>query len=127
MTWAKVLQFGLKNWREIIVVVCLSLVAIKTQLDYRALNKAYEISRQEMELQIDSLREIHAEEIRQREEAIESYRSAMEEIEQNYLASVAELEEQREKNRAERIRQFSQDREALSDEIINAYGFELVE
>jgi hypothetical protein len=51
----------------------------------------------------------------------------MEEIEQNYLASVAELEEQREKNRAERIRQFSQDREALSDEIINAYGFELVE
>ncbi len=127
MTWAKVLQFGLKNWREIIVVACLSLVAIKTQLDYRALNKAYEISRQEMELQIDSLREIHAEEIRQREEAIESYRSAMEEIEQNYLASVAELEEQREKNRAERIRQFSQDREALSDEIINAYGFELVE
>jgi len=127
MTWAKVLQFGLKNWREIIVVACLSLVAIKTQLDYRALNKAYEISRQEMELQIDSLREIHAEEIRQREEAIESYRSAIEEIEQNYLASVAELEEQREKNRTEHIRQFSQDREALSDEIINAYGFELVE
>ena len=127
MTWAKILQFGLKNWREIVVIACLSLVAIKTQLDYRALNKAYEISRQEMELQIDSLREIHAEEIRQREEAIESYRSAMEEIEQNYLASVAELEEQREKNRAERIRQFSQDREALSDEIINAYGFELVE
>jgi len=127
MTWAKILQFGLKNWREIIVVACLSLVAIKTQLDYRALNKAYEISRQEMELQINSLREIHAEEIRQREEAIESYRSAIEEIEQNYLASVAELEEQREKNRAERIRQFSQDREALSDEIVNAYGFELVE
>jgi len=127
MTWAKILQFGLKNWREIVVVACLSLVAIKTQLDYRALNKAYEISRQEMELQIDSLREIHAEEIRQREEAIESYRSAMEEIEQNYLASVTELEEQRGKSRAERIRQFSQDREALSDEIINAYGFELVE
>jgi len=127
MTWAKILQFGLKNWREIVVVACLSLVAIKTQLDYRALNKAYEISRQEMELQIDSLREIHAEEIRQREEAIESYRSAIEEIEQNYLASVAELEEQREKNRTEHIRQFSQDREALSDEIINAYGFELVE
>ena len=127
MTWAKILQFGLKNWREIVVIACLSLVAIKTQLDYRALNKPYEISRQEMELQIDSLREIHAEEIRQREEAIESYRSAIEEIEQNYLASVAELEEQREKNRTEHIRQFSQDREALSDEIINAYGFELVE
>ena len=127
MTWAKILQFGIKNWRELVVIACLSLVTLKTQMDYRALNKAYEISRQEMELQISSLRDIHAEELRQREEAIESYRAAMEEIQQNYLASVAELEEQRDKNTTEHIRQFSQDREALSDEIIGAYGFERVE
>ena len=90
MTWAKILQFGIKNWRELVVIACLSLVTLKTQMDYRALNKAYEISRQEMELQISSLRDIHAEELRQREEAIESYRAAMEEIQQNYLASVAD-------------------------------------
>tara|TARA_R110000772_G_scaffold68531_1_gene151816 strand:+ start:587 stop:970 length:384 start_codon:yes stop_codon:yes gene_type:complete len=127
MTWAKALQFGLKNWREIVVIVCLSLTVIKTQMDYRALNKAYEISRQEMELQISSLRDIHAEEIRRREEALQSYRSAIEQIQRNYLTSVTELEQQRDKNRTEYVRQFSQDREALSNEIIDAYSFELVE
>lgn len=121
------MQFALKNWRELLVIFCLSLVAIKTQMDYHALSKAYETSREEMALQITSLRDIHTEELRQRDEALQSYRRAMEQIQESYLLSVAELEEQKEKNRAEHVRQFSQDREALSDEIINAYGFELVE
>ena len=123
----KILQFALKNWRELLIILCLSLVVIKTQIDHRALNKAYETSRAEMRLQIDSLREIHAEEIRQREEALQSYREAIEQIQENYLLSVAEVESQKEKERAENIRQFSQDRETLSNEIIDAYGFELVE
>ena len=47
MTWAKVLQFCLKNWKEILVVVSLLAVSVKTRMDYRALNKAYEISQEE--------------------------------------------------------------------------------
>tara|TARA_R110000787_G_scaffold5707_3_gene20592 strand:- start:197 stop:580 length:384 start_codon:yes stop_codon:yes gene_type:complete len=123
----KLMQFALKNWRELLVIFCLSLVAIKTQMDYHSLSKAYETSREEMALQITSLRDIHTEELRQRDEALQSYRRTIEQIQESYLLSVAELEEQKEKNTAEYVRQFSQDREALSDEIINAYGFELVE
>ena len=121
----KLMQFALKNWRELLVIFCLSLVAIKTQMDYHSLSKAYETSREEMALQITSLRDIHTEELRQRDEALQSYRRTIEQIQESYLLSVAELEEQ--KDTAEYVRQFSQDREALSDEIINAYGFELVE
>jgi TolA-binding protein len=123
----KILQFALKNWRELLVIFCLSLVTIKTQMDYRALNKAYETSRDEMELQINSLRDIHAEELRQREEALQSYRDAIERIQENYLQSQTELEKERENKTNEYVKQFSQDREALSNEIIDAYGFELVE
>ena len=123
----KILQFALKNWRELLVIFCLSLVAIKTQMDYRALNKAYETSREEMELQINSLRDIHAEELRQREEALQSYRDAIEQIQENYLQSQTELEKERENKASEYVRQFSQDKEALSNEIIDTYGFELVE
>ncbi len=123
----KILQFALKNWRELLVIFCLSLVAIKTQMDYRALNKAYETSREEMELQINSLRDIHAEELRQREEALQTYRDAIEQIQENYLQSQTELEKEREDKTSEYVRQFSQDKEALSDEIIDTYGFELVE
>lgn len=123
----KILQFALKNWRELLVIFCLSLVTIKTQMDYRALNKAYETSRDEMELQINSLRDIHAEELRQREEALQSYRDAIERIQENYLQSQTELEKERENKTNEYVKQFSQDREALSNEIIDAYGFEFVE
>ena len=123
----KLLQFAFKNWRELLVIFCLSLIAIKTQMDYRALSKAYEASQEEMRLQISSLRGIHAEEIRQREEALQSYRAAMDRIQQNYLESVAELEKQKEEATAKHIRQFSQDKGALGNEIVNTYGFELVE
>ena len=123
----KLLQFVLKNWRELLVIFCLSAVTIKTQMDYRALNEAYKTSREEMELQINSLRDIHAEELRQREEALQSYRDTLERIQQSYLESQAELEERRTNKTTEYVRQFSQDKETLSNEIVDAYGFEFVE
>ena len=127
MNWPKISAFLIKYWREIFVIVSMSLVVLKTQMDYRALNKAYETSRQEMELQINSLRDIHAEEIRQRQEALESYRNALEKIQQNYLESQVALEEQRKETTDRYVEQFSLDKEALWNEIIDAYGFKLVE
>ena len=127
MNWVKISTFAIKYWRELLVIVSLSLVALKTQMDYRALNKAYETSREEMELQISSLRDIHAEELRQREEALQSYRDTLERIQQSYLESQVELEQSREERTTEYIRRFSQDKESLSNEIIDAYGFQFVE
>lgn len=127
MNWAAITKFALKNWREILVIFSLVLVVIKTQMDYRALNKAYEVSREEMKLQIDSLRDIHAEELRQREQALESYRETIDKIEKNYLQSQEELQDQKEKQTTRYVEQFSQDKEALSNEIIDAYGFEFVQ
>ena len=123
----KIAEFALKNWKEILIVFALSLVVVKTHMDYRALNKAYETSKQEMQLQISSLRDIHAEEIRQREEAIESYRDTINELQENFLQSQVELEEEKRKKTRDYARKYSQDKEGLANEIVNAYGFELVE
>ena len=46
MTWANVLKFVLKNWKEILVVLSLSLVSLKMRMDYNALHEAYEISKE---------------------------------------------------------------------------------
>tara|TARA_B100001250_G_scaffold40053_1_gene31810 strand:- start:377 stop:760 length:384 start_codon:yes stop_codon:yes gene_type:complete len=123
----KIAQLVLKNWKELAVILCLAIVSIKTRMDFNALNKAYETSREEMTLQIESLRDIHAQELRQREEALDSYRDAIEEIERNYLKSQEEVERERNRRTTEYTRQFSQDQEGLANEIIDAYGFELVE
>jgi response regulator RpfG family c-di-GMP phosphodiesterase len=127
VNWVKVSTFAIKYWRELLVIMSLSLVVLKTQMDYHALNKAYETSREEMELQIDSLRDIHAEELRQRQEALQSYRDTLERIQQSYLESQVELEQTREERTIEYVRRFSQDKESLSNEIIDAYNFQLVE
>lgn len=127
MVKQKILTFCLKNWKEILIIFSLSLVVLKTHMDYRALNKAYEVSKQEMQLQINSLRDIHAEEIKQREEALQTYRDTIDSLQKDYTIAQEELKEEKQKRTRDYTRKYSQDKEGLANEIINAYGFELVE
>ena len=127
MTWARVLQFCLKNWKEIAVVLSLSLVSIKMRMDYNALHKAYEISKEETRERIEALQYIHSEEIARREDAIDTYKKALRELRENYEESQKELEEEKQKRIQTYERFFSQDKEALSNEITGTYGFEHVE
>ena len=127
MTWAKVLQFCLKNWKEILVVVSLLAVSIKTQMDYRALNKAYEISKEETRERIDALQAIHSEEIARREHALDTYKKALRALRKAYEQSQEELENAKQKSLQTYERLFTQDKEALSSEIINTFNFEYVE
>ncbi len=127
MVKQKILAFCLKNWKEILIIFSLSLVVLKTHMDYRALNKAYEVSKQEMQLQINSLRDIHAEEIKQREEALQTYRDTIDSLQKDYTIAQEELKEEKQKRTRDYTRKYSQDKEGLANEIINAYGFELVE
>ena len=127
MSWAKVLQFALKNWREILVIFSLSLVSVKMRMDYNALNKAYEISRQETQERIEALQYIHSEELARREQAIETYKDALKELRDEYDKSQEDLERQKQKKTKEYERQFSQDKETLANEIISTFDFEYME
>tara|TARA_A100001015_G_C14873893_1_gene665478 strand:- start:542 stop:925 length:384 start_codon:yes stop_codon:yes gene_type:complete len=127
MTWAKVLHFCLKNWKEILVVISLLVVSIKTQLDYRALNKAYEISQEETKERIEALQYIHSEELARRDYAIEEYKDTLEKLNDTYEKSQEELERERQKKTKKFEEQFSQDKETLANEIISTFNFEYVE
>lgn len=127
MNWAKVLQFGLKHWKEIVVILSLLMVTLKTHMDYRALHKAYEISKQETEERLEALQAIHSEEIARREHAIDVYKKALDDLRETYDDSQEELERERQKKTKEYERQFSQDKEALADAIISTFNFEYVE
>ena len=127
MSWSKILQFALKNWKEIAVVLSLLAVSIKTQMDYRALNKAYEISKEETRERIEALQDIHSEEIARREHAIDTYKKALKDLRKNYEESQEQLEKEKQKRLETYEKLFSQDKEALSNEIIDTFGFEFVE
>jgi len=123
----KITTFVISNWKELLIFACLLAVVLKTQMDYRAIVKAYDVSKEEMRLQIESLKEIHAEELRLREEALQSYRDTIDKIEKNYLLSQQSLEAEQTEKTQRFEKQFSEDKEALSEEIIDTFGFEYVE
>ena len=127
MSWANVLQFVFKNWKELLVVFSLVAVSIKNRMDYSALNKAYEISQSETKERIEALQYIHSEELARRDYAIQEYKDALKEVRDTYEQSQKELEEEKQKKTKEYTRQFTQNKEALADAITNTFNFEYVE
>ena len=127
MNWKIILQFALKNWKEIAVVLSLLTVSIKTHMDYRALNKAYEISQEETKERIEALQYIHSEELARRDQALNTYKKALREIRKEYESSQKELDQEKQKRIEKYERLFSQDKEILSDEIVNTFNFQYVE
>jgi len=124
VNWAALIKFGLKYWRELLVAASLLAVIIKTQLDYRALNKAYEISQQSLQEQVEGLQKIHEEELRKRDAALKTYRATLDEIERGFIESQEEIERLKKQKRDRLEKNYSSNPEDLANEIVNAYGFE---
>mgnify|MGYP003127953974 FL=1 len=127
MNWSTILQFALKNWKELLIIASLSLVALKSRMDYNALRKAYEISKEETEERIEALQYIHSEELARRDQALQDYKDTIEGIEEEYEKTRDELAREKQKKTKRYEEQFSQDKEGLANEIISTFGFELVE
>ena len=127
MNWSAVLKFALKNWKELLVIASLSLVALKSRMDYNALRKAYEISKEETEERIEALQYIHSEELARRDQALQDYKDTIEGIEEEYEKTRDQLAREKQKKTKRYEEQFSQDKEGLANEIISTFGFELVE
>ncbi len=127
MNWSTIAKFVFRNWKEILVVVSLLAVSVKTRMDYRALNKAYEISKQETEERIEALHAIHSEELARREDALKQYKKALDELQDNYDESRDDLEREKQKKTKQFEEQFTQDKEALANAIISTFNFEYVE
>lgn len=124
MTSEVVVKFVLRHWKELLMITLMVVIVGKFRYDYRQLELAYEASQESLEEQIAGLKQIHEIEIQKREEALESYRSAIATLEKNYLDSQIELEKEKQKERKARIKEFSGNKQQLIEEIKNAYGFE---
>ena len=58
----KILEFALKNWKAILIVLLLAVIALKNSRDYRLMQTAYETQIESHEAQIEGLKEIHTRE-----------------------------------------------------------------
>ena len=104
----------------------------KTRLDYIRLQEAYETSQESLKNQLLTLKELHANELAQRDAALDEYKKEVARIEADYKEDIAELEEQTESSRREIVeeivtrKQFSENKQELAGKVIDQFGFEYV-
>lgn len=120
------IDFILKNWKAILIVSLLAVLMLKFGRDYRLMQKAYETQAQSHEAQIEGLKEIHKNEIIEKQLLMESHLESLASIEQEYEIALKELEEEKKNRRGEVIRKFSEDKEGLVKDIETTFGFEYV-
>ena len=122
----KILAFCLKHWKEIALVILLLVVFAKSQYDMRNIIKAHEVSQNSLKTQLQELQGIHADELQQRDEALEKYKQRNEELEEKYQDALTDLSVEIDKRKKNVIRKYRDDKESLIKQIENTYGFTYV-
>jgi len=121
-----ILQFLLKNWKGILIVLLSLVVMGKMRYDYKQMQAAYEASEQSLQAQLVGLQEIHKKQMSDMEDSLQVYKDTLDQVERDYQESQEELLEVIENRREEYGRQFSQDPDELAETIMLMYGFDYV-
>ena len=127
MNVVTILQFAKKNWKEILIVICLLLVIGKMRYDYGQLESAYITTQESLQNQIAGLQEIHKRELEKREEALREYEEQLADIEERYEMDKEKLEELKSKKQKEFVKDFVDDPRSLIEEIETIFGFDYVD
>ena len=127
MNVATILQFAKKNWKEILIVICLLLVIGKMRYDYNQLESAYVTTQESLQNQIAGLQEIHKKELAKREQALQEYEQQLNDIEERYEMNQEELVTLKAQKKKKYVKKFSEEPEVIVTEIEALFGFEYVE
>jgi len=122
----QLLEFALKNWKAILIVLLSLVVTMKAHHDYSLMQKAYEIQSDSHKAQIEGLKEIHKQEIQAKQLLMESHLESIAVIEEEYEEAFKQLEKLREKKNNEYKRKFRHDKEELIKDIETKFGIEYV-
>ena len=76
--------------------------------------------------QIEGLKQIHADEIAEREKALQEYKERVVEIEERYINAQGEIERLSQEERQEFVKDISLNKQNLIDAITQRYGFTYV-
>ena len=126
MVKKQILQFALKNWKSIFLVLLSLVVALKSRHDYNLMQEAYETQSNSHEAQIEGLKEIHKQELREKQKLMESHLESIAAIEEDYEDALEMIEELREDKQGEYRNKFNRDREQLIKDIETKFGIQYV-
>jgi len=120
----KILEVVIKNWKAILIVLLFLVIAMKSRYDYQLMQTAYEAQTGSHKAQIEGLKEIHKQEIQEKQRLMESHLESIAVIEEEYEDALQQLEKTREKKNNEYKRKFRQDKQTLIKDIETKFGIE---
>ena len=91
-----VLEYGKRNWKELLIVVLLSFFYIKGRMDYNSLFNMHQETVAGYETRIEQLNQAHEERLRKKDEAIQEYIQRVEDIRNEYDTQKGQIEVRRE-------------------------------
>ena len=93
----------------------------------RNIIKAHEISQQSLKTQIETLKGLHSEELKKRDDAIREYQQELQRLEERYEAKLVEIEDLTQDEIDVIVKEFKEDKDLLIERFIETYGFAYVE
>ena len=122
----QILEFVISHWKEILIVVLAILVVAKTRYDYNLMQKTYKTQIESAQSQIEGLKEIHKQEIREKQLLMESHLKSIAQIEKDYEDALDMIDELRQDKAGKYKNKFNSDREELIKDIESKFGIEYV-
>mgnify|MGYP001168253853 FL=1 len=126
MIKAKIFDFVLKNWKVLLILILSAVVALKSRYDYHLMQQAYETQNESHRAQIDGFKEIHKQELREKQKLMENHLESIAAIEEDYEDALRMIEQIREDKKGEYRNKFNQDREQLIKDIEKTFGIQYV-
>ena len=126
MVKKQILDFVIKNWKMILIASLLVGFALKNKRDYGLMQKAYQTQLESHQAQIEGLKEIHKQEIREKQKLMESHLESIAAIEEDYENALEMINELREDKVGKYRNKFNSDREQLIKDIEQKFGIEYV-
>ena len=126
MVKKQIAQFIVQNWKAMLIVSLLAVVMLKNKQDYNLMQKAYNTQIESHQAQIEGLKEIHKQEIREKQKLMESHLESIAVIEQDYENALEMINELREDKVGKYRNKFNSDREQLIKDIEQKFGIEYV-
>ena len=120
----RLLHLVLKNWKATLIVLLFLVIDMKSKYDYHLMEKAYDTQIDSHKAQIEGLKEIHKQEIREKQKLMESHLESIAVIEEEYEDALKQLDKLREKKNNEYTKKFSHDRPQLIKDIETKFGIE---
>ena len=122
----QMLEFAIKHWKAIAIVLLAAVVVLKTRYDYHLMESTYTTMIESSEAQIQGLKEIHKKEIEEQRLLMENYMESIAAIEEDYEDALEMIDQLREDKKGEYANKFNHDREQLIKDIEETFGIQYV-